>query len=82
MICRIIRDKSACQAAGSIRARLITTRRCAKPEEEIGVAPRDVKVVGAMSSLWVIVSGFVVYPFVGVCGSRPDFRADRARSPN
>lgn len=43
-------------------------------EEEIGVSPRDVRVLGPLSSLWVIVSGFVVFPFVGVADERPAFR--------
>jgi len=43
-------------------------------EEEIGVPPADVRVIGRLSSLWVIVSGFVVFPFVGVADRRPDFR--------
>jgi 8-oxo-dGTP pyrophosphatase MutT (NUDIX family) len=43
-------------------------------EEEIGVSPADVRIIGPMSSLWVIVSGFVVFPFLGVAHARPDFR--------
>ncbi len=43
--------------------------------EEIGVDPADVRIIGALSPLWVIVSNFVVRPFVGVTDRRPDFRA-------
>lgn len=44
-------------------------------EEEIGV-PRDrVRIVGALSSLWVVVSNHLLFPFVGVTHDRPDFRA-------
>ena len=43
-------------------------------EEEIGVPPADVRIVGALSPLWVIVSGFIVFPFVGIADARPDFR--------
>jgi 8-oxo-dGTP pyrophosphatase MutT (NUDIX family) len=43
-------------------------------EEEIGVSPRDVRIIGPLSPLWVIVSGFIVHPFVGVSDARPDFR--------
>lgn len=45
-------------------------------EEEIGVSPADVRVIGRLSSLWVIVSGFVVFPFVGIADARPDFRPE------
>jgi 8-oxo-dGTP pyrophosphatase MutT (NUDIX family) len=41
--------------------------------EEIGVAPDSVRIVGALSSLWVIVSGFVVQPFIGLVDERPEF---------
>jgi len=43
--------------------------------EEIGVDAARVRVVGALSPLWVIVSNFVVYPFVAVADERPAFRA-------
>jgi 8-oxo-dGTP pyrophosphatase MutT (NUDIX family) len=43
-------------------------------EEEIGVPPGDVRIIGTLSSLWVIVSGFVLFPFVGVADARPDFK--------
>jgi len=43
--------------------------------EEIGIVPADVRVLGALSPLWVIVSNFVVQPFVGVIDYRPEFRA-------
>jgi 8-oxo-dGTP pyrophosphatase MutT (NUDIX family) len=43
-------------------------------EEEIGVDASAVTVLGALSSLWVIVSNHVVQPFVGISMTRPDFR--------
>lgn len=43
--------------------------------EELGIDPASVRLVGALSPLWVIVSNFVVRPFVGVTDARPDFRA-------
>jgi 8-oxo-dGTP pyrophosphatase MutT (NUDIX family) len=43
-------------------------------EEEIGVSPVDVCIVGALSPLWVVVSGFIVFPFVGIVDRRPEFR--------
>lgn len=41
--------------------------------EEIGVVPSTVRLVGTLSSLWVIVSRFIVQPVVGVTDERPDF---------
>ena len=42
--------------------------------EEIGVSPDAVRIVGALSSLWVVVSNHLLFPFVGVTDARPDFR--------
>lgn len=42
--------------------------------EEIGANPSDIRLVGALSPLWVIVSNYVVRPFVGVTDRRPDFQ--------
>ena len=43
--------------------------------EEIGVDPSAARVVGALSSLWVLVSGFVVHPIIAIADARPDFAA-------
>lgn len=43
--------------------------------EEIGIHPGSVRLLGSLSTLWVIVSGFVVYPVVGIADARPDFVA-------
>jgi 8-oxo-dGTP pyrophosphatase MutT (NUDIX family) len=45
-------------------------------EEEIGVSPSSVRVIGALTPLYVIVSRFVIQPFVAVVPHRPDFRPD------
>ncbi len=45
-------------------------------EEEIGVDPSTVRILGALTPLYVIVSGFVVAPFVGVVDARPEFRPE------
>jgi 8-oxo-dGTP pyrophosphatase MutT (NUDIX family) len=42
--------------------------------EELGLDASTVRLLGPLSSLWVVVSGFVVFPFVGVTDRRPDFR--------
>lgn len=43
--------------------------------EEIGLRPRDVRIIGSLSTLWVVVSNFLVHPIVGVADVRPEFRA-------
>jgi 8-oxo-dGTP pyrophosphatase MutT (NUDIX family) len=45
-------------------------------EEEIGVDPLTVRVLGSLTPLYVIVSGFVVTPFVGVVEERPNFQPE------
>lgn len=42
--------------------------------EEIGIDPSAVRLVGPISSLWVIVSNHLVRPFVAVMDERPVFR--------
>jgi 8-oxo-dGTP pyrophosphatase MutT (NUDIX family) len=44
--------------------------------EEIGVSPDIVRVLGPLSTLWVLVSNHVVQPFVAVADARPDFQLD------
>ncbi len=41
--------------------------------EEVGVPMESVRIVGALSTLWVMVSNHVIHPFVGVSDSRPEF---------
>jgi 8-oxo-dGTP pyrophosphatase MutT (NUDIX family) len=45
-------------------------------EEEIGIDPSTVRILGSLTPLYVIVSGFVVTPFVGVVSERPQFRPE------
>jgi 8-oxo-dGTP pyrophosphatase MutT (NUDIX family) len=42
-------------------------------EEEIGVNSKDIKVLGALTELYIPVSNFLVYPFVGFMDYRPEF---------
>ena len=35
----------------------------------------EVRIIGALSTLWVVVSNFLVHPIVGVADERPEFRA-------
>jgi len=41
--------------------------------EEIGVDPSAARVLGPLSSLWVLVSGFVVHPILAIADARPGF---------
>ena len=43
--------------------------------EEIGVDPGAVRVLGELTPVHVIVSGFTLHPVVGVTDRRPDFQA-------
>jgi 8-oxo-dGTP pyrophosphatase MutT (NUDIX family) len=43
--------------------------------EEVGVDPAGVRVLGELTPVHVLVSGFTLHPIVGVADSRPDFRA-------
>jgi 8-oxo-dGTP pyrophosphatase MutT (NUDIX family) len=43
-------------------------------DEEIGVPPRAVEVLGELTPLHIPVSGFVLQPVVGLAAGRPDFR--------
>jgi 8-oxo-dGTP pyrophosphatase MutT (NUDIX family) len=41
--------------------------------EETGVAPDQVQILGALTSLYIPVSNFEVHPFVGYSNARPEF---------
>lgn len=41
--------------------------------EEIGVDPGMIRIIGPLSTLWVIVSNFLVEPFVAIADRRPAF---------
>jgi len=45
-------------------------------EEEVGIPPDAVEVLGEMSPLRIPVSGFIVHPFVGYTPRRPEYRID------
>ena len=42
-------------------------------EEEIGVSPKDIFVVGPLSPLYVFASNFHVFPYIGLLSSKPQF---------
>ena len=41
--------------------------------EEIGIDPSAVRIIGELSTLWVLVSRFVVHPIIAMADARPDF---------
>ena len=43
--------------------------------EEIGVDPATVRILGELTPVHVLVSGFTLHPIVGITDRRPDFRA-------
>lgn len=45
-------------------------------EEEIGLSPTQVEVLGALSEIYIPPSNFLVQPFVGLTPSRPNFIPD------
>lgn len=45
-------------------------------EEEVGISPTEVEVVGQLSPFYVRPSNFVVYPVVGFMPVRPEFHPD------
>lgn len=46
-------------------------------EEEVGVHPEDVTVLGVLSDFFVVPSNFIVTPVVGYATKRPDFVPDK-----
>ncbi|HMP30624.1 MAG TPA: CoA pyrophosphatase, partial [Saprospiraceae bacterium] len=44
--------------------------------EEVGIDPSSVGIIGELSSIFVVASNFMVYPFVGFTSSEPNFEPD------
>jgi 8-oxo-dGTP pyrophosphatase MutT (NUDIX family) len=44
--------------------------------EETGVSPELIHVIGRLTSLHIPVSGNLVFPFVGICEKKPQFKPD------
>jgi 8-oxo-dGTP pyrophosphatase MutT (NUDIX family) len=44
-------------------------------QEEIGVVPASVRILGSLTPVHVLVSGFTLNPIVGITDARPDFQA-------
>lgn len=45
-------------------------------EEEVGIDPAQVEVLGELSKIYIPPSRFLVSPFIGFSRSRPDFKPD------
>ena len=45
-------------------------------QEEIGINPSDIEIVGQLSRFYVRPSNFIVYPFIAYQPSRPEFKPD------
>ncbi len=45
-------------------------------QEEIGVSPSDIEVLGTLTELYIPVSNYIVYPAVGYAHQRPNFIPD------
>ena len=74
------RDRSACPAARPIPARRSPQAALREAAEEIGVDPATVRVLGELTPVHVLVSGFTLHPIVGIDGSAPDSCRARERS--
>ncbi|TDO04724.1 NUDIX hydrolase [Sunxiuqinia elliptica] len=42
-------------------------------QEEVGIKPNDVRLLGQLSELYIPVSGYSIFPYVGWMDYRPDF---------
>ncbi|NJN78177.1 MAG: CoA pyrophosphatase [Saprospiraceae bacterium] len=47
-------------------------------EEELGISPNDVTILGQMTELYIPVSNFLVYPFIGFSEKPPVFNLQQA----
>jgi 8-oxo-dGTP pyrophosphatase MutT (NUDIX family) len=46
-------------------------------EEEVGIKPDKIRLLGSLSRIYIPPSNFLVYPFVGYCAQPPSFRLDQ-----
>jgi len=46
-------------------------------EEELGIAPGEVEPLGALSPVYIPVSGFLIHPFVARIAGKPEYRPNR-----
>ena len=58
------------------RDRNLTDTALRETHEELGIAPKDVQVFGALTELYIRPSNYEVYPTVGRLNAKPVFRPD------
>jgi 8-oxo-dGTP pyrophosphatase MutT (NUDIX family) len=46
--------------------------------EEIGTDKDQIEIIGALSPIYIQVSNFKIYPFIGWCDKLPDFKTDKS----
>jgi 8-oxo-dGTP pyrophosphatase MutT (NUDIX family) len=49
-------------------------------QEEIGISPLDVQILGRLSELYVSVSRYTIFPYVGWIDYKPDFNLNEAEA--
>ena len=45
-------------------------------QEEIGIIPAEMEIIGQLSMFYVRPSNFIIYPFIAYCARRPEFKPD------
>jgi 8-oxo-dGTP pyrophosphatase MutT (NUDIX family) len=45
-------------------------------QEEIGIVPSEMEIIGQLTRFYVRPSNFIIYPFIAYCPYRPDFHPD------
>jgi 8-oxo-dGTP pyrophosphatase MutT (NUDIX family) len=45
-------------------------------EEEIGIIPSEMEIIGQLTRFYVRPSNFIIYPYIAYCPYRPDFHPD------
>lgn len=56
----------------------LTTTALRESQEEVGLVPETVRILGKLSDLYIPPSRYLVSPFVGCCAVRPEFVRDPA----
>jgi 8-oxo-dGTP pyrophosphatase MutT (NUDIX family) len=47
-------------------------------EEELGITASEIGIIGELSSLYIPLSNYLIYPFVGFLSSEPDFNPQKS----
>ena len=46
-------------------------------QEEIGIVPSEMEIIGQLTRFYVRPSNFIIYPYIAYCARRPDFTPDQ-----